>query len=360
MKNFSLFASCIVAVLGSQPLLAGVQPGSYAARGAPNGEVRQLLKYNNRIYAFGAFTAIGGVSAPGVAYWNGSMWTAVTGGPDGDISSAAVGSDGIYVGGNFTTPSQNLALLTASGWLSAASEPLTNESTTSVAANGTRVIAGGFYWGGIGSLAASIDTSLAVSQRTYAGLPAFNPQSYIEKLEANSSGVLGLSIVSGAGEIRWVPAFSGNGQVLTTTFGASHIALGPADIYAAGSFNAINSIASNQIARYSAGNWSAMGAGVGGTIRRLHQGSDGVLYASGEQLISGAQNVNNVAVWNGTSFDSLGTPAANMGSVNAVLVDGQTIYLGGNFSQIGGLSASNLVVFTRGQNDGIFSNGFEN
>jgi hypothetical protein len=51
----------------------------------------------------GQFTTAGGVVANGIAKWNGSSWSALGSGMNGEVRALAVSGSGLYAGGLFTT-----------------------------------------------------------------------------------------------------------------------------------------------------------------------------------------------------------------------------------------------------------------
>ncbi len=53
------------------------------------------------VYIAGTFSSVAGVSAPKIAYWNGTTWSGLPGAIDGSISDLEMGADGLYVAGNF-------------------------------------------------------------------------------------------------------------------------------------------------------------------------------------------------------------------------------------------------------------------
>ncbi len=59
---------------------------------------------DDNLYAGGYFTTAGGVSANGIAKWDGTAWSPLGSGMDSDVWALAVdGDDNLYAGGEFTT-----------------------------------------------------------------------------------------------------------------------------------------------------------------------------------------------------------------------------------------------------------------
>ncbi|ABX05238.1 MAG TPA: hypothetical protein DEF47_15265 [Herpetosiphon sp.] len=55
----------------------------------------------NGVYIAGTFSSVGGVTAPKIAYWNGTAWSGLSGVISGSILDLEMGADGLYVAGNF-------------------------------------------------------------------------------------------------------------------------------------------------------------------------------------------------------------------------------------------------------------------
>ncbi len=55
----------------------------------------------NGVYIAGTFSGVAGITAPKIAYWNGSVWSGLSGVVDGAIYDLEMGADGLYVAGNF-------------------------------------------------------------------------------------------------------------------------------------------------------------------------------------------------------------------------------------------------------------------
>ena len=74
------------------------------------------------LYAGGYFTTAGGVAANNIAKWDGSAWSALGSGMNGqpDVYALAVSGTNLYAGGCFTTaggvPANNIAKWDGSAW----------------------------------------------------------------------------------------------------------------------------------------------------------------------------------------------------------------------------------------------------
>ena len=78
--------------------------GSGMAGGFLGGtHVNALAVSGSDVYAGGAFSTAGGSAANYIAKWNGSSWSALGSGIDGEVSALAVSGSDVYAGGGFTT-----------------------------------------------------------------------------------------------------------------------------------------------------------------------------------------------------------------------------------------------------------------
>ena len=136
---------------------------AWAALGSGIGEtsVATLATFDDgqgaALYAGGVFTTAGGVSASGIARWNGASWSALGNGVSGSVSSMAVFSNGngpeLYVGGSFTSAG-GLAANHIAKWDGTMWSPLDdagsmNDSVTALAVHddgsGSALYAGGNF-----------------------------------------------------------------------------------------------------------------------------------------------------------------------------------------------------------------------
>src|ERR1051325_3976112 len=75
-----------------------VTMGSIGANGIVYGAV---VDGSGNLYIGGGFTNVGGAFANGIAKWDGSQWTALGPGLNGEVDALAVSGNDLYVGGDF-------------------------------------------------------------------------------------------------------------------------------------------------------------------------------------------------------------------------------------------------------------------
>jgi hypothetical protein len=118
---------------------------------------------------------------------------------------------------------------------------------------------------------------------------------------------------------------------------------GPA-LYAGGLFTVAGGVAASHVARWSGTAWSALGAGLDGSVAALEVFDDGTgpaLYAGGYFNHSGATNVAHVAKWDGSLWLPLGTGVDDTVRSLAVvdLGSGPALFAGGDFTIAGSVYA---------------------
>lgn len=124
---------------------------------------------------------------------------------------------------------------------------------------------------------------------------------------------------------------------------------GPA-LYAAGVFTMSGSTPVAHVARWNGSQWVALGQGLNSAVNALAVfDPDGGgpaparLYAAGDFTGSGVNPIARFAVWNGSSWDPVGSGCD--ATVHALWVHGQALYLGGSFTTAGGVAASSIARF---------------
>ncbi|MBO2009354.1 T9SS type A sorting domain-containing protein [Hymenobacter negativus] len=153
---------------------------------------------------------------------------------------------------------------------------------------------------------------------------------------------------TGAGDERWQSGFSlfnGADTAIKT------IVQSGTDIYVGGSFTSVGGVKASYVAKWDGSAWSSLGTGMAnggaeGTVMTLAVAVNGDVYAGGDFIQAGGIAANYVAKWNGTTWSSLGTGAANgvNGSVLSLAIAGNgDVLVGGDFTQAGGISAGHVA-----------------
>ncbi len=323
----------------------GVRVGNGVSLGIVNA---LAIDRQGRLYVGGTFLQAGGVSANGVARFDPATntWSALGTGTQigergaGEVRALAVDGQGrVYVGGSFTqaggVTANNVARFDpqANSWsaLGTGAQNGVDGTVRALAVDGQ----GRLYVGGSFTQAGGVSANRVAR---------FDPQ-------ANSWSALGTGSSNGLSDIIsavYALAVDGQGRV-----------------YVGGDFTQAGGVSANNVARFDpqANSWSALGTGSGNGVNRavgaLAVDGSGRVYVGGTFLQAGGVSANAVARFDpqANSWSTLGTGTQNgvsfnfgqlafSGIVNALAVDGQgRVYVGGLFTQAGGVSANNVARF---------------
>jgi hypothetical protein len=333
------------------------------------------------LHAGGIFTVAGGVSANGIAKWDGSMWSPVGGGVTGfaRIYALLVFDDGsgpaLYAAGSFTTAGSVKANAVAkwdgASW-SALGGGLTDGWPHTIVyalaiyddGTGPALYAGGRFakadgqtakavakWTGTewvsvnammnGKVNALFAYDAGTGSALYAG-GLFNtaggqPLVGIAKWDGTSWSDVGGGVSGANPYVRAMTVYDdGNGSAL----------------YAGGNFAQAGQVPAKKIARWDGAEWSPLGEGFGGSnpwvtsLITFDDGSGLALYTGGKFTLSGETVVNRVARWTGSTWAPLGNGTND--NVYSLGVfdegDGPALYVGGRFTGAGeDLPASRIV-----------------
>jgi trimeric autotransporter adhesin len=387
--------------------------GTGSANGMSN-SVRALTVFDDgsgggpALYAGGDFTTAGGVPANRIAKWNGTSWSSLGTGSTNGVSSLVfaltVFDDGsgsgpaLYAGGSFTTAggvsANRIAKWNGTSWSSLGTGSANGVNSAVYAltvfddgsGGGPALVAGGIFTtaGGVtanriakwnGTFWSSLGTGSAngVSGGTLPHVVALmvfddgsggGPDLYVGGNFTTAGGAPSNSIAKWNGT-SWSPLGTGpaNGVndtvLLALTVFDDGSGGGPA-LYAGGVFTTAGGVPANRIAKWNGTSWSSLGTGsangVNNTVLALTAFDDGsgggpALYAGGDFTTAGGSTANRIAKWNGTSWSSLGTGAAN--GVNDMVLDltvfddgsggGPALYAGGKFTTAGGVPANRIA-----------------
>src|SRR4030095_5661277 len=121
----------------------------------------------------------------------------------------------------------------------------------------------------------------------------------------------------------------------------SAIAVMGRDVFVGGQFSKAGNIAATNIARWDGTNWWALGKGVDGFAVNALAVSGTNLYAGGFIGRAGDIEANRIAQWDGLKWSALGSGVN--GTVWSLATAGTNLFVGGRFSSAGGIIASNIA-----------------
>jgi hypothetical protein len=336
---------------------------------------------NGDVYVGGDFEKAGGVTVNNIARWDGSSWHALstgTGGSFHNVNAIAISGSDVYIGGKFVTaggnPYNNVARWNGSAWygLGGGTGGVYPE-VYAIAINGTSVYVGGSFvqvtdttngtqtvghvamwdgsvWstlnGGLGS--SGYVFSLAVGPNgIYAG------GNFQTLADGTTSAKRLARWASGA----WHPVdgsgFLGSDGVKSNVYALAFMG---DQMYLGGFFTGSNSGRTlNHIGYYdiSDNEWYALGNSVNGPVYALDSYQEDV-YIGGNFTSAGGVKAVGIARWNQRTgeWSSLsggvsGCSGFFMGGcqpvVYAIAVDGNDVYVGGDFTSAGGVAANGIA-----------------
>jgi trimeric autotransporter adhesin len=134
---------------------------------------------------------------------------------------------------------------------------------------------------------------------------------------------------------NWIPVSSGiTGTDINTTWTLLSY---DSVLFAGGWFNNAGGIDVNDMAQWNGTNWDSVGQGTNGFINAMTV-YNGFLYAGGEFKSIGGIAANNIARWNGSSWMQVGSGiTGGQYGVNSLAVYNGTLYAGGAFDSAGGI-----------------------
>ncbi len=296
---------------------------------------------SGNVYAGGAFTSVGGVSASFVAKWDGTSWSALGTGLDDQVSALLLdGAGNLYAGGDFTTaggnPAAYIAKWDGSAWsamgggMDAPVFALARDSSGTLYAGGDFLNADGnpanylAKWDGMTWSALGGGVDSTVNALAVDSSDNLYAGGYFTHAEGNPANYLAKWDGS-----AW-SAFPAelDGQVFALSFDSS------GNLYVGGFFANAGAVPANNIAKWDGSAWSALGAGTAGTVYALTLDASGNLYAGGYFYKAGGIVVQGVALWDGTQWSALGSGLDS--GVNALVVNSAgDLYVGGDFIEAG-------------------------
>lgn len=270
---------------------------------------------DGRIYVGGGFASIDGVpNTSRIAVYDpvADTWAALqNGATDGIIYATIFAADGtLYAGGSFTSM----------------------DNGGGPVANTTRIASwDGTNWAALGTGASSDAVralTIGLDGVLYAGggfgaMGGIGNTASIAAWDGTNWSSISSGIVGGTQTI-WALATGNDGL-----------------IYAGGNFTSIDGVTVNAIGEYDpvADIWYEMDGGRSGanSVRAIDVSSGGILYAGGDFTDMGSGDIDRIAMWNGTTWLTLGSGVDAAVYALTTGPDG-IVYAGGSFTEAGGIS----------------------
>jgi hypothetical protein len=312
-----------------------------------NGTVNALLSSVNlsNLYVGGDFTNAGGTPADSIAAWDGVGWTNFEFGIDGVVYALAASNTTVYVGGAFSRAGEidtiNVAGWDGTNWLDMGGLEGSSGSTPgavyALAAWGTNFLAGGSFTDGsfgVNYIAQWTGSGWGVNDNVPSTMNGF----------VHALALYGADVCAGG-------AFTTPGDAVAQNYGSYWSNLGPlpgtfvvgtmavlgTNLYVGGTFTNMGGVPAANIARWDGSSWSALGAGINGSVGSLAVlGTN--LYAGGFFNAAGDVQATNIAMWDGSAWSQVGS-GLNVG-VQVLAVSGTNLYAGGYFFMAGTVSAN--------------------
>ncbi len=357
----------------------GVSESTFASRVTRKGyhPVDALTVYDNKLIAAGDFSGAVSDTVHNPAAWDGTSWSSLARGIPGSIEAFTVYNDKLIAAGRFQTASgvaaDNIAAWNGSSWTaldSAAGQPITSlavfDKDMIAGFSGRGCLFGAPDWGkGIYAWNGSSWRSIGLGGGNGGGINAlcaldnklFASYKYVT-FDCEMPGVpfnaVGLDSWDG---LSWNPVVSYSGYAnfpwyYYFTFNALIVYDGK--LVAAGVFDSVGGVMTNNIAAWDGSSWSSLGQGIVGSIKALAVYDD-KLIAGGEFNLAGGVAANNIAVWDGHTWSALGSGVNDR--VTSLTVYDNKLIAGGWFTRAGSRVSNYLATWTKPMYDCGDANG---
>lgn len=347
--------------------------------------VNALAVVGTDLYVGGRFLSAGSLSVGHIARWDGTQWRSLgTGGNpgvalDGVVYALASSGNSLFVGGNFLSAGGTLANNVArwdGAWhsLGSGADNGTNHWVFALATEGSNLYVGGMFtragtvdsrvarWDGVawhdlaGVVSGTVRDLLAANGQVYAVGTDLRAQSGSERLLLQWNGASwqgsGVSLPGDCGQSSVV---IGSSEALATTVGG---------LIVGGSFGQIDGVGVMNLARFN-GTWSSIDSatqyGLGCAVNASTVVSD-QLYVGGQFTQAGSISAKYAARWDGAQWQSLGAASGGVVPRPLLAMTAQQSDLllsdaGNRLSRWNGLTLTQDSVFPNGQVHALTTQG---
>lgn len=284
-----------------------------------NSLVYTALDATDSLIVGGYFTQSGTVAVPYLASWKGVSWASLGGGTDGNVMALARYDGQIIAGGTFTlaggVPARNIAAWDGTAW-SPLGQGLDGAVWAAAVWNGALIVGGTFAVAGSA------------------------PASCIARWDGSTWSALGTGF-----------AFPGGSAIVYSLCVYNGL------LIAGGQFTVADGKTVSHLAAWDGATWQDVGGGIAGGNSVFGASVRGALARQGRLVVCGAFDtagsmaVANIAEWDGTGWNSLGTGLTLdgywRGAVVGLATFGGHLWVGGNFSYAGGIPAGYIAEWTK-------------
>ncbi len=258
----------------------------------PDGGVSCAIEYQGSVVIAGQFSRIGDVFLNDIARWDGTQWAPLGQGLEWGRVNCLTIQDGYLIAAGVFTFAGGVVARSVARWdgitWSAFGRGIEDSNTNPI--NVTSVISYG------GTLVASADLQLA-GYRWGSRLVSWTGTDWTDFGAVANGPVWALAVMDG-------------------------------DLFAGGAFDSIAGVPAAGLARWDGSSWSPVGEGLGSSggtpMVSAFTLFDGRLVAGGSFTSAGGQPAQDVAAWDGASWEGLGTGPAN--GVSALAVRQDTLF----------------------------------
>ncbi|MEY4008344.1 MAG: hypothetical protein RLZZ467_1411, partial [Gemmatimonadota bacterium] len=323
---------------------------------------------SGNLYAGGNFSSVGGVTARGVAKWNGSTWsglgvgTGFTGNGGAVLALAFDAAGNLYAGGNYlanVSGPRAIAKWNGTSWSALGTgmdgfEAVPVVKALAFDATGRLIVGGQFTTAG----GVAVNGLAAWDGTTWSALGERSSSARIESIAVTSGGdilVAGVfSINQNGSYINNLARFSGGAWSALNGFevvagNITRLSLDPAgNLYVFGVFDAINGVTMNGIAKWNGTTVSPLGSGAPDIPTAMTLAPSGRVFIAGYHQeyqpanpLAPTKGQYFVEYWDGSQWEAITSGLSS--NVNALLLYGENLYVGGDFRFAGGVAANHVA-----------------